>query len=70
MSALRFRLSDDIDERLSGESRLVRLALAAAATEADAAELAEEALPFDNESLALAEGRNPAVEMLARDDAS
>ena len=70
MPAFRLRLSNDIDERLSGESRLVRLALAAAATEADAVELAEEALQFDNESLALAEGRNPAAEGLAREDAS
>lgn len=88
MSTLSIRLSDDLDERLSEESRLVsqpksllartaleqflagrrrgrllaRLAAAAAATEIDATELAAEALPFDNESLALAEGRNPTAE--------
>ena len=88
MSTLSIRLSDELDERLSEESRLAsqpksllartaleqflagrrrerflaRLAAAAAATETDAAELAAESLPFDNESLALAEGRNPAAE--------
>ena len=88
MSTLSIRLSDDLDERLSEESRLAsqpksllartaleqflagrrrerflaRLAAAAAATEEDAAEFAAEALPFDNESLALAEGRDPAAE--------
>ena len=88
MSTLSIRLSDDLDERLSEESRLAgqpksllartaleqflagrrrerflaRLASAAAAMEADAAELAEEALPFDNESLALVEGRLPSAE--------
>ena len=88
MSTLSIRLSDDLDERLSEESRLAsqpksllvrvalerfladrrrerliaRLAAAAAATERDATEFAAEALPFDNESLALAEGRDPATE--------
>ena len=88
MSTLSIRLSDDLDARLSEESRhagqpksllvrtaleqflagrrrerlLARLAAAAAATESDAGVLAAEALPFDNESLALAEGRNPAAE--------
>ena len=88
MSTLSIRLSDDLDEWLSEESRLAgqpksllvrtaleqfltgrrrerllaRLAAAAAATEIDATELAAEALPFDNESLALAEGRLPAAE--------
>lgn len=70
MSTLGIRLSDDLDDRLSEESRLARLASAAAATEADAAELAAEGLPFDNESLALAEGRSPAAEGPARADAS
>ena len=88
MSTLSIRLSDDLDERLSEESRLAsqpksllartaleqflagrrrqrllaRLASAAAAMEADAAELAQEALPFDNESLALVERRSPSAE--------
>ena len=88
VSTLSIRLSDELDERLSEESRLAsqpksllartaleqflagrrrerflaRLAAAAAATETDAAEFAAESLPFDNESLALAEGRNPAAE--------
>lgn len=88
MSTLSIRLSDDLDERLSEESRLAsqpksllvrvalerfladrrrerliaRLAAAAAATERDATEFAAEALPFDNESLALAEGRDPTTE--------
>ena len=88
MSTLSIRLSDDLDARLSEESRLAsqpksllvrtaleqflvgrrrerflaRLAAAAAATECDAGELAAEALPFDNEALALAEGRDPAAE--------
>ena len=86
MSTLSIRLSDDLDERLSEESRLasqpksllVRIALeqflvgrrqerflarlaAAAATEFDAGKFAAEALPFDNEALALAEGRDPAA---------
>ena len=86
MSTLSIRLSDDLDARLSEESRLAsqpksllvrtaleqflvgrrherflaRLAAAAAATESDAGELAAEALPFDNEALAL--GRDPAAE--------
>ena len=88
MSTLSIRLSDDLDARLSEESRLAsqpksrlvrialeqflvgrrqerflaRLAAAAAATEFDADKLAAEALPFDNEALALAEGRDPAAE--------
>ena len=88
MSTLSIRLSNDLDARLSEESRLVRqpksllvrtaleqflagrrrerilsrLSAAAAATGPDAAVLAAEALPFDNESLALAEGRDPAAE--------
>ena len=88
MSTVSIRLSNDLDARLSEESRLAsqpksllvrtaleqflagrrrerllaRLAAAAAATEADATEFAAEALPFDNESLALAERRNPAAE--------
>ena len=88
MSTLSIRLSDDLDTRLSEESRLAsqpksllvrtaleqflvgrrherflaRLAAAAAATESDARNLAAEALPFDNEALALAEGRDPAAE--------
>ena len=88
MSTLSIRLSDDLESRLSEESRLAgqpksllvrtaveqflagrrrerllaRLAAAAAATQTDAVALAEEALPFDNESLALAEGRDPAAE--------
>ena len=96
MSTLSIRLSDDLDERLSEESRLAsqpksllvrtaleqfltgrrrerllaRLAAAAAATEIDAAELAAEALPFDNESLALAEGRNPVAERPPRGSGS
>jgi predicted transcriptional regulator len=91
MSTLSIRLSDDLDARLSEESRLAsqpksllartaleqflagrrherflaRLAVAAAATEPDAAVLAAEALPFDNEALALAEGRDPAAEWSA-----
>ena len=81
MSTLRIRLPDDLDARLSEESRisgqsrsllacvavkrflarryrerlLVRLSAAAAAVECDAADFAAEALPLDNESLALAE---------------
>ena len=54
-----------LEQFLAGRRRerfLARLAAAAAATEEDAVELAAEALPFDNESLALAEGRNPASE--------
>ena len=88
MSILSIRLSDDLDARLSEESRLAsqpksllartaleqylagrrherllaRLAAAAAATESDGAVFAAEALPFDNEALALAEGRDPAAE--------
>ena len=42
------------------ERLLARLAAAAAATQTDATALADEALPFDNESLA--EGRDPAAE--------
>ena len=92
MSTLSIRLSDDLDERLSEESRLAsqpksllvrtaleqfltgrrrerlfaRLSAAAAATEIGATEFAAEALPFDNESLSLAEGRNSAAEPPAR----
>ena len=88
MSTLSIRLSDDLESRLSEESRLAgqpksmlvrtaveqfltkrrrerliaRLAEAVAATQSDAAALADEALPFDNESLALAEGRDPTAE--------
>ena len=86
MSTLGVRLSDDLDERLSEESRLssqpksllVRTALeqfltgrrrerllarlAAAVIGTNATELAAESLPFDNESLALAEGGDPAAE--------
>ena len=88
VSTLSIRLSDDLESRLSEESRLAgqpksllvrtaveqflagrrrerlvaRLAAAAAATHTDAAALANEALPFDNESLALAEGRDPTAE--------
>ena len=87
MSTLSIRISDDLDARLSEESRLAgqpksvlvrsaleqylaglrrerllaRLAEAAAATERGAAGLAAEALPLDNESLALVEGREPAA---------
>ena len=92
VSTLSIRLSDDLDARLSEESRLARqpksllvraaleqflagrrrerllarLAAAAAATQSDAAVLAAEALPFDNESLALAEGRDPAADWPVR----
>ena len=85
MSTLSIRISDDLDVRLSEESRcagqpksllvrtaleqflaerhrqrlLARLSAAAAATESDSASFAAEALPFDNESLALTEGRDP-----------
>ena len=88
MNTLSIRLTDDLDARLSEESRLAcqpksllvraaleqflagrrrarvlaRLSAAAAATGPDAAGIAAEALPFDNESLALAEGRDPAAE--------
>ena len=89
MSTLSIRLSDDLESRLSEESRLAgqpksllvrtaveqflagrrreRLLARLAAgppprTQTDAAALADEALPFDNESLALAEGRDPAAE--------
>ena len=41
------------------ERLLARLSAAAAATELDSASFAAEALPFDNESLALTEGRDP-----------
>ena len=54
-----------VEQFLAGRRRerlLARLAAAAAATQADAASLAHEALPFDNESLALAERRDPAAE--------
>ena len=57
-----------LEQFLAGRQRerfLARLAAAAAATAEDAAEFAAEALLFDNESLALAEGRNPASEWLA-----
>ena len=53
------------EQFLAGRRRerfLARLAAAAAAMESDAAALAAEALPFDNESLALTEGRNPTTE--------
>ena len=56
-----------LEQFLAGRRRerfLARLATAAAATETDATELAAEALPFDNESMALAEGSNPAGEPL------
>ena len=88
VSTLSIRLSDDLDARLSEESRragqpksllvrtaleqflagrrrerlLARLAVTAAATESNAGALAAEALAFDNESPALAEGRNPVSE--------
>lgn len=84
MSVLSIRLSEDLDTRLSEESRaanqpksllartaleqflvrqrrerrLARLARAAAAIDSDAAAgMAAEALPLDNEALALAERR-------------
>ena len=52
-----------LEQFLVGRRRerfLARLAAAAAALESDARNLAAEALPFDNEALALAEGRDPA----------
>ena len=52
------------------ERILSRLSAAAAATGPDAAVLAAEALPFDNESLALAEGRDPVAEWPASGDGS
>ena len=97
MSTLSIRLSEELDARLSEESRLAsqpksllaraaleeflvsrrrdrflaRLTLAAAATDTvDAGTLAAEALPLDNESLALAEGRAPAAEWPAGDGES
>ena len=96
MSTLSIRLSDDLESRLSEESRLAgqpksllvrtaveqflagrrrerllaRLAAAATATLSDAAALADEALPFDNESLALAERRIPAADWPESDGAS
>ena len=54
-----------VEQFLAGrrrDRRLASLAAAAAATERDSARLAREALVFDNESLALAEGRDPASE--------
>ena len=54
-----------VDQFLTGRRRerlLARLSTAAAATQADAAAFAREALPFDNESLALAERREPAAD--------
>lgn len=62
-----------LEQFLAGRRRerfLARLAVAAAATEPDAAVLAAEALPFDNESLALAEGRDPLAEWPANSDES
>ena len=52
------------------ERLLACLAAAAAATQSDAAVLADEALPFDNESLALAERRDPAAEWPESDGVS
>ena len=43
------------------DRHLARLSAAAAATELDSASFAAEALPFDNESLALTEGRGPSA---------
>ena len=92
MSTLSIRLPEDLDIRLSEESRLAgqpksllartaleqflagrhrdrllaRLTLAAAAIGTDdTATLMAEALPLDNESLALAEGRDPIAELPA-----
>ena len=62
-----------LEQFLAGRRRdrlLARLTLAAAATDPGAAALAAEALPFDNESLALAEGRDPAAEWPASNDGS
>ena len=96
MSTLSFRLSDDLESRLSEESRLAgqpksllvrtaveqflagrrrerlvaRLAAAASATLSDTTALADEALPFDDESLALAERRIPAADRPESDGAS
>ena len=54
-----------LEQFLAGRHRartLARLSAAAAAAGPGATRLAAEALPFDNESLALAEGRDPAAE--------
>lgn len=95
MTTLSIRISEDLDARLSEESRvanqpksllaraaleqfldrqrrerfLARLARAAGAIDGDAADmLAAEALPLDNESLALAERRVSADDRPAKRD--
>ena len=56
-------VSPSVHDERRRERRIARLVRAAAAVDtSDAVALAEEALPLDNEALALAEGSDPAAE--------